>query len=479
MGLIVTEWNQACEVDLCHTGCIQNFGAICFVSRQTRKILMLSDNLREICGTDGEHLGKSLDDLVPHRFHESMWSLEVGKVAHWQLHKTELTIIAQEKGCLLEFEPKDETAKHRLDLSFLAESDISKFTSLLLMQLQQVSGCERVLLYKFHEDGSGEVFAEKLSGPCESYLGLRYPKTDIPKVARDLYFKVPYRYISQVSSQNVALKAVGGLKAEEFSLGSSCLRSVSPFHLAYLKNMGVETAMSIPIIRLGSLWGLVSLHNRAPRPLKYAVRDQIKTLTNHYRMRLVQVASHDKMQFLDHYAKKISEIAKSLVAFDTFGEKFMGEITTIFKADSLVILKNGLRFTYGNHPKNLRPLVKISNQLVQGYHGGIFMTDCLKNQCDDLDVETIAHASGLLMVDIMNKEINYNIRLLLLKPEVLQTVTWGSSVKLDVSGLDPKNSFGKWKDEMRFHSAAWNKESMIAARYLHTRGMKLCTSLRF
>ena len=53
--------------------------------------------------------------------------------------------------------------------------------------IRELTGFDRVMVYRFHPDESGEVIAEERDDRLEPYLGLRYPKTDIPQQARELF----------------------------------------------------------------------------------------------------------------------------------------------------------------------------------------------------------------------------------------------------------------------------------------------------
>ena len=131
-------------------------------------------------------------------------------------------------------------------------------------QVRALTGFDRVMIYQFQEDASGEVVAESARNGLPSYLGLRYPAGDIPAQARALYERNILRIIVDVDAVPAAITPALSPEGAPLDLSMSVLRSVSPIHLEYLRNMGVRSSMSISILRGGRLWGLIACHHAMP-----------------------------------------------------------------------------------------------------------------------------------------------------------------------------------------------------------------------
>lgn len=132
-------------------------------------------------------------------------------------------------------------------------------------EVRQMIGYDRVVVYRFLDDGSGQVIAELRNSDLETLMGLRYPASDIPRQARDLYKKSWIRLIADVAAEPARLFHAPQTPAPQLDLSYADLRSVSPIHIQYLKNMGVGASMSISIIVGGELWGLIACHHRTAR----------------------------------------------------------------------------------------------------------------------------------------------------------------------------------------------------------------------
>ena len=138
---------------------------------------------------------------------------------------------------------------------------------------RELCGYDRVMFYRFDPDGHGEVAAEAKEDRLEPYLGLHYPESDIPQRARELYLRNRVRVLVDVNYEPVPLvPRLFPPTGEELDMSMSWLRSMSPLHLQYLKNMGVTATLVVSLVREGRLWGLIACHHYSPKRLPYAMR---------------------------------------------------------------------------------------------------------------------------------------------------------------------------------------------------------------
>ena len=135
----------------------------------------------------------------------------------------------------------------------------------------RVLTADRVMVYRFHFDGSGEVIAEAATSGLKSFLGLHYPASDIPKQARLLYQRNWLRIIADINEKPAPLQSLP-MHTNPLDLSMSVLRSVSPIHIEYLRNMGVGASMSVSIVSEGKLWGLFECHHYSPRHISFERR---------------------------------------------------------------------------------------------------------------------------------------------------------------------------------------------------------------
>ncbi len=201
----------------------------------------------------------------------------------------------------------DRPVPHRLYRMPYTELDWEQHCQYLADELRAASGFERVMIYRFRSDDCGEVISESLVDGLSPYLGLRYPASDIPLIARTLYLRNRHRQIADITAAPVPIHAHEGAMAD---LTLSDLRAVSPVHLAYLTNMGVTASLSFSLVLRGRLWGLIACHHRAPRHLPLPVRERCADIAqaftlaiagyeNNRRLMEVSGSDHEIAQLLD------------------------------------------------------------------------------------------------------------------------------------------------------------------------------------
>jgi GAF domain-containing protein len=182
-----------------------------------------------------------------------------------------------ERGLLVELEPSGATPLASDELlsrqrPLWQARTLSLLLDALVVQVRELTGFDRVMAYRFDPEWNGEVVAEAVDGRLASYLGLRFPASDIPAQARDLYRRNPARLIADVDYRPSPLVHADPTATAPLDLSHSGLRSVSPVHLQYLRNMGVAASMSLSLLVDGELWGLVACHHengpRRPDPAR-------------------------------------------------------------------------------------------------------------------------------------------------------------------------------------------------------------------
>ena len=139
---------------------------------------------------------------------------------------------------------------------FSGALSIAALSEAVVQSFRNMNGYDRVMVYKFDPDGHGEIIAEARNPKLDSLLGHRYPASDIPQRARELYVRNRARVLADVDYMPVPIvpRRFPGTQ-EDLDMSLCYLRSMSPLHLQYLKNMGVTDRKST---RLNSSHGGIS-----------------------------------------------------------------------------------------------------------------------------------------------------------------------------------------------------------------------------
>jgi light-regulated signal transduction histidine kinase (bacteriophytochrome)/CheY-like chemotaxis protein/HPt (histidine-containing phosphotransfer) domain-containing protein len=348
---------------------------------------------------------------------------------------------------------------------------LQAFFQTTVEQVKQITGFERVMLYRFLEDGSGAVVAEAREEHLTPYEGLRYPETDIPKQARALYLLNWLRLIPDVHYTPVELvPATNPLTSASLDMSYAVLRSVSPIHIEYLMNMGVRATMTISLIREGQLWGLIACHHEsAPRFIPYDVRTACEFIGQIFSS---QLSAKEEME---DYAEKM-ELKTILTRFVTLMSntenlaeeltRFVPDVLDIIQARGAVICMDAACHCFGTTPPE--PAIReLTEWLATSHKEDIFATESLSRHYPAA-AAIKEHASGVLAIAISRPRRDY---VLWFRPEVIQTVAWGGDPNkpYDVAEdgamrLSPRKSFEQWKETVQATSLPWKPYIVDAAR---------------
>lgn len=429
---------------------LQSFGAIIAVD-ENEKIKCYSENVFEFLNIES----KNLLDTV---FNPQILSDK-------NLDITE-TIVKDLKIIQIEKCPVDESKPINYYLNQLQSSnDLQTLLNRSAEVIADLSGFDRVMIYKFHEDFHGEVVAETIKPGVDSYLGLHYPASDIPTPARAIFLENWVRIIPDVNYNAVALTSS---LPEVIDLGQILLRAVSPIHVVYLKNMEVGATLTISINIDNKLWGLVACHNLTSKSVPKILRDKCETI-GRVTSFLINVVSLKEKSF---HAATIKEIQNKLIARMEHSEDMASELITSSPTlldlisstgASAALYMDGYWVNVGNVPSNQE-----LNDLVAWLsieHKGVPVWET--NQLSLHYPPAFAYkniASGLLAASVPKTKRNY---ILWFRPEIVHTLKWaGNPDKLidPTNGkLSPRSSFDEWKQSVHSESLTWKSWEIDAA----------------
>jgi two-component system, chemotaxis family, sensor kinase Cph1 len=339
--------------------------------------------------------------------------------------------------------------------------------------IRALTGFDRVMLYRFANDGSGHVIAEAKSPQTESFLGLHYPASDIPQQAKELYRLNLLRIIPDVAYAPVPLEpALNPVTGTPLDLSLSVLRSVSPVHLEYLQNMGVGASMSISLLRDRQLWGLIACHHDTPRQLSYETRTICEFLGQVISFEVGAKADAEDADYKLDIQIAQSKFVNTIASCQTLGDGFErnpADLMGLVGAAGVVFCERGRVDSFGNTPpaKKIAPLLEWID--IQLGEDAIYSTNTLVNEYEPLFPHK-AVASGLLALRISRIQHTY---LLWFRPEIIQTIDWGGEpnkpMTIDTElglRMTPRKSFELWKETVEGKSLPWKACEIEAAQEL-------------
>lgn len=337
-------------------------------------------------------------------------------------------------------------------------------------QVRAITGFDRAMIYRFHDDGVGEVIAEAARSSANPLLGLHYPASDIPVQARALYLRNPFRIIADVHAPTVAILPRGA-SVRPLDLSLAITRAVSPMHIEYLRNMGVGASLSISIIVEGRLWGLIACHHETPRIPSFVMRSAAElfgamfSLTLESRLRTLAVADDERARsFADRMILTVASNAALLSdpnwLIDTIGD--------VIDCDGVAVYLRGELNAGGVTPDHAH-LMEITRYLDTMPASRVFDTDTISS------IETGGHgvsdtSAGLMAIPISRTPRDY---VMLFRRERIETIGWGGDPDKSVSGGDgarigPRKSFETFKQTIRNRSAPFTARDRRVGETIRT-----------
>ena len=353
-------------------------------------------------------------------------------------------------------------------------SGIEALAALACQHIRSVTGFGRVLVYRFDADGHGHVMAEAREERYHSYLGQHFPASDIPAQARALYKLSRIRLIQDANYAPAPLvPALNPVTGQPNDLSFAALRSVSPVHLQYMRNMNTLASMSVSLMVKGRLWGLISCHNEGPTPVAFEKRTACEQLGQILALCIESREDAADLQF----RLEVRRTMVAMLAGLTQGSDFIENLSHVFpdllrfaRASGVAIMIDDRILTYGDTPEqdDIQALV---DWLTLHDHGDVFHTDKLSALYPPADNMT-RNASGLLAMPISRIHKHY---LLWFRAEYVHTIEWaGNPHAKNVATTDaptqlsPRTSFAAWRETIHGTSQPWHEGEIEMALEFRT-----------
>jgi light-regulated signal transduction histidine kinase (bacteriophytochrome) len=473
-----------CEREQIHlVGTIQPHGALLVVREPDQVIVQASVNAAALLGLDGV-VGRKLRDLggdlaaaILPRTLEALDGVPVALRLRAGVADTTFDALLHRPpggGLVVELEP----ALPQPDIARRVETALQAFLSCYALRplcdeaarvFHDVSGHDRVMVYRFAEEGHGEVFAEQRRPDLEPYLGNRYPASDIPEVARRLYARNRLRVVADAGYQPVPIEPrLNPLTGAELDMSHCMLRSVSPMHVQYLKNMGVGGTMVCSVMVGGRLWGLVACHHETPRCVPLAVRAACDLLTEALGTRIAALESFVQAQAELSVRRLEQRLVEAISREGDWRAALFDSPATLLQplgAGGAALLFEGQVQTLGEVPgTNL--LRQLGAWLDSCPRGAPISTHSLRSVVPELAALTPT-AAGVLATPISAAPGEY---LIWFRPEHPRTLVWGGDPNKPVElrdgmwTLSPRRSFAKWHQVVEGCSEPWTPKDLATAR---------------
>jgi light-regulated signal transduction histidine kinase (bacteriophytochrome) len=475
-----------CEREQVHlAGSIQPHGALLLVRESDSAIVQASANAGEFLAVSGDIVGRNLKYLGGNLAGQIAPFLKSRQVSPSTVRCTvganndkfdALVHTPPEGGLIIELERAGPGA----DLSAQVESALQAIVAAPSLRVlceetatifKTQTGYDRVMVYRFDEEGHGEVFSERKEPQLEAFLGNRYPASDIPQIARRLYERTRLRVLVDVHYAPVPLvPRLCPLSGRDLDMSLCFLRSMSPIHIQYLKNMGVAATLVASLVVGGKLWGLVACHHYSPRNISFESRAACELLAEAISTRIAALESFAQAQaelsvrrLEQRMIEAISQDGDWRIALFDNSQSLLQPVG----ASGAALLFEGQILTAGEVP-GTQQLRDIAEWLDEKPREAIIASASLGFD-DSRFVPIASTASGLMAAPVSNSSGEY---LIWFRPERIRMVTWGGDplepviIGNDPTDLSPRRSFAKWHQLVEGKCEPWTPADLTAGKLI-------------
>ncbi len=479
---------STCDREPIHIpGLIQPHGCLLVCAPDTWTITHASENVGAFLSTDPEvAIGRLLKQVVGHEpFHELTNALAVSAAPNLPGRIFNLAMEGLRANCatihnfdgraLIEFEHVATSYTDATPL-FLIKSmltrmqqatTVAEVCDIAVDQLISLIGFDRVMIYKFLHDGSGSVIAESRIADVPSFLGHHFPASDIPQQARSLYLKSWIRLIADVNVADARILPIDTSASPPIDLSFCALRSVSPVHIEYLRNMNVGASLSISIVVGGALWGLIACHNRSAKVVPADIRVAAEFFGQAFSLQLQSLERVDVEHMLRSAREGLDRILAEIPPAAPLSQSLvprLDEFASFVLCDGVGLWSDEVWSAWGSCP----PDSEIPS-LVQALHGVTHGAVYATSELSSIHAPAAAYApaaSGVLVVPLSRTPGDY---LIFFRKEFIHTINWAGDPNKPVAAADdgvrltPRKSFDLWRNEVRGKSRVWESHDRFTA----------------
>jgi light-regulated signal transduction histidine kinase (bacteriophytochrome) len=486
-----------CDSEPIHIpGSIQPYGMLVVADRNSLSVTHVAGDVEGRLGVI-DWLGRSVGDLITDPLAQKVARLAdstavSAHIGQFETLRGELLDVSAHPtpdGVLIEIEPASDSvaapsailgALEAAGAGFERAAGLKSLCDRAAAEFRQLTGFDRVMVYQFLDDEAGVVLAEDRDPGLPSFLNHHFPGSDIPRQARALYLRNLVRVIPDAGYRPAPLRPARPAD-NPLDMSECVLRSVSPVHLEYLRNMGVAASASVSIVKDGVLWGLIACHNATPRRLSFDQRVSCRVLAGGLARQIKAKEEaetyRERLRLRGFEDDLLGALAPDQPVEMALADR-MAELQKIVGADGVAMLRQGGIHSHGVCPGD-GDLQNLAAWLRPRAANQPFAVEALGRQFPKARPYA-ALAAGVLAVSVSPDE---GFMIIWFRAETAQVIDWaGNPHKAALPGpagrLTPRASFEAWRQSVIGEARPWTTAEIEAAGRLKAWLMESRTSRR-
>ncbi|GBE93152.1 GAF domain-containing protein [Nostoc cycadae] len=395
--------------------------------------------------------------------------------------------------------PDQESLLRRITNRIRQTLELEEIIATTTAEVRYLLGTDRVMIYQFHADGTGQVVGESIyEQRLPSLLGLNFPADDIPPHARELFIKSRVRSIVNVEMQQIGHSPLSKVETGELKPEDMRYRPVDPCHAEYLTAMGVKSCVVAPIFHQEQLWGLLVSHNSQAHSISeyelaamQMVVDQLSVAIAQSNLLTQARAKAERESVINRIATLLHSLPTIVLqpALEATVAAFKGSGGRLCMRNEAFNLQNGhVRslneclipgsdcikvYTCGQQPEipedTIYPLMEQYSVWQQHYETKVYDVWAINDIYQTPNLRTLQLAfqptkiRSLLMIPLYYRQqlVGY---LSIFRDEIDTETLWAGQIDRDRRQLFPRLSFDIWKESKTAQAQQWTATEIEIAR---------------
>jgi light-regulated signal transduction histidine kinase (bacteriophytochrome)/CheY-like chemotaxis protein len=481
-----------CDCEPIHIpGAIQRHGAMLVVDPVTQQLQHASANIAAVTGYTGNLIpGIDLSSIVGKKnTHDlrnaaakarapGLSSVVLGMRFGGTATLYDATVHTFADRTFIEFEPcpdRGKSARQALDLTRSVihrigqEDTTERITATGARLIRAMLGYDRVMVYRFLHNGAGRVIAEAKSPLMGSFMGQHFPASDIPAQARRLYLANTIRMISDTEYQPIPLLPAGSCDRPAVDMSHAQLRSVSPVHCQYLRNMGVAASLSVSIVVDGELWGLISCHHNTPRVTPLALRIGAELFGQYFSLHIAACERRQTLRATAEARTRLDNLVSKMRMGDALRESLaeeLAQLNQMVPCDGVALWMNGCWTALGDtldRDQTLQLIARAQDRSALD----IWAVQDAGSYLPGLE----SPVAGVMAVPL---SVTFGDYLVFFRNEESYRIEWAGEPVKKCDGpasdnrLTPRGSFEIWREEVRGRATPWTPVDFSVSQAIGT-----------
>ncbi|MEH2348542.1 MAG: GAF domain-containing protein [Nostoc sp.] len=395
----------------------------------------------------------------------------------------------------------EESLLRRITNRIRRSLEFEEIITVTTAEVRSLLKTDRVMIYKFHADGNGQVIAESIyNNRLPSLLGLNFPADDIPLNARELFVKSRVRSVVNVDTQEIGQIHLRDLDNGETISEEIRYRSVDSCHIEYLKAMGVKSSVVAPILYQDQLWGLLVSHNSQERLISEYELEAVQMVVDQLSVAIAQSSLLTQVRKTAEQERIVNRIATLLhslptivlqpaleaavAAFNGVGGRLCirneafdfhnGNVTNL--TECLIPGNTCIKlYICGQQPvmpeQTIYPLIEQYSVWQEHYNSGNYDVWPILDIYNTPGLRSLQVAfqrtkiRSMLMIPLQYRQqlLGY---LSIFRNEIETETLWAGQYDSDQRQLYPRQSFEVWRESKKAQAQKWTVEEIELARNL-------------